>query len=75
MSESTLLRKLKNLTWLPTVKYINEIRLNKARDILYNDSKITIGQVASDVGFKNTSSFSRNFKQRFGKAPKDFQKW
>ncbi len=71
MSESTLLRQLKRLTGLTPVQYLQEIRLNEARHLLENRQYDSITQVASKVGYADTRSFSRSFKQRFGKLPSD----
>jgi signal transduction histidine kinase/DNA-binding response OmpR family regulator len=71
MSESTLLRQLKRLTGLTPVQYLQEIRLNEARHLLENRVYDSIAQVASKVGYSDTRSFSRSFKQRFGKLPSD----
>ena len=72
MSESTLLRQLKRLTGLTPVQYLQEIRLNEARQLLENRIYKSITQVASEVGYQDARSFSRSFKQRFGKLPSDF---
>ena len=72
MSESTLLRQLKRLTGLSPVQYLQEVRLDKARHLLENRSYDSISKVAGKVGYSDLRSFSRSFKQRFGKLPSDF---
>ncbi len=72
MSESTLLRQLKRLTGLSPLQYLQEVRLDKARHLLENRSYDSISKVADKVGYGDTRSFSRSFKQRFGKLPSDF---
>ncbi len=74
MSESTLLRQLKRLTGMTPGKYIQELRLNKAREYLLNNTFKTISLVSYNVGFKDSNSFSRTFKKRFGKRPSDIGK-
>ena len=69
MSESTLLRQLKRLTGLSPIQYIQEVRLNEARLLLENRSYSSIAQVASKVGYVDARTFTRSFKQRFGKVP------
>jgi YesN/AraC family two-component response regulator len=71
MSESTLLRQLKRLTGLSPLQYIQEVRLNEARRLLENRSYNTIAQVASKVGYDDARSFTRSFKQRYGKLPSE----
>lgn len=72
MSESTLLRQVKRLSGLTPLQYLQEIRLDKARQLLENKVYNSIAQVGYEVGFSNTTSFSRAFKKRFGKNPSIF---
>ncbi|MBB4080361.1 signal transduction histidine kinase/DNA-binding response OmpR family regulator [Lewinella aquimaris] len=72
MSESTLLRKLKLLTGLGPKKYLQEIRLQIARQRLEDHDPVTLQQLAQDVGFRSARSFSRSFRQRFGKKPSEY---
>ena len=69
MSESTLLRQLKRLTGLSPLQYIQEVRLNEAHRLLETRAMNSIAQVASKVGYDDTRTFTRSFKQRFGKLP------
>ena len=71
MSESTLLRQLKRLTGLTPLQYIQEVRLSEARKLLENRTYNSVAQVASKVGYEDASSFTRVFKQRFGKRPSE----
>ncbi len=71
MSPSTLQRHLKKLTGLTATKYIQEHRLNFARELLQNRKYRTIAQVAYNSGFKEPNSFARSFKNRFGARPTD----
>ena len=72
MSHSTLLRQLKRLTGLSPVQYLQEMRLDHARHLLENRIHDSIAKVASEVGYADARSFSRSFKQRFGKLPSDY---
>lgn len=72
MSKSTLLRQLKRLTGLTPVQYLQEMRLDTARQLLENQTYNSIAKVAYEVGYADTRSFSRTFKSRFGKLPSDF---
>lgn len=72
MSESTLLRQLKRLTGLTPVQYLKEMRLDKARRMLENESNTSVARVAAKVGYGDARSFSRSFKKRFGKSPSRF---
>lgn len=71
MSESSLLRKLKQLTGLSPAKYLQEVRLEKAMTLLVCKAYNSVSRVAVEVGYSDTRSFSRSFKNRFGKSPSD----
>lgn len=72
MSDSTLLRQLKRLTGLTTAKYLQEVRMDAARQLLENRTYRSVSQVATKVGYSDPRSFSRIFKSRFGKSPSDY---
>ncbi len=72
MSESTLLRQLKLITGLTPAKYLQEMRQDKARQLLEHRVYNSVSQVAREVGYQDTRSFSRSFKKRFGKSPSEY---
>ena len=74
MSESSLLRQLKYLTGLTPAKYLQEMRLDKARQLLEQHVYKSVNQVAKEVGYQDAKSFSRSFKKRFGKSPREFMR-
>ena len=65
------LRQLKRLTGLSPIQYLQEVRLAEARRLLENRAYNSIAQVASKVGYDDARSFSRSFRQRFGKLPSE----
>lgn len=54
-------------------KWLTDRRLKRAESILQSGNK-SISEVAFDCGFKNSSHFSRIFKEKFDIPPSDFQK-
>ena len=72
MGERSLQRQLKKLTGLTPNQYIQEFRLAKARQLLADNTYDTVAKVAYAVGFSNTKTFGRRFKQRFGKSPSTY---
>lgn len=53
-------------------QYLRQLRMSKAKSLLtYTDKPIAI--VAQDVGYLNSSAFSRQFKSHFGVSPKHVQ--
>lgn len=72
LSSRHLARKIKGLTGLTINKYIQEIRYREAKRMLIEREYLTVKAVTYTVGFKSEKYFSRNFKKRFGKYPKEF---
>ena len=71
MSRSNLFRKLKAITGQTPIEFIYYIRLRYAMELLL-DRKMSISEIAYEVGFKNPSSFTKSFKKHFGKSPSDY---
>ena len=69
ISESTLTRLLKRLVGLSPGKYVQELKLNQAKHLIQNNSRLSIIAIADEVGFSDPAAFSRSFKKRFGRAP------
>jgi DNA-binding response OmpR family regulator len=69
MSESTLHRQLKRLIGLSPGQYLKEARLDQARQFLENRTYDSVERVANAVGYGDYRSFSRSFKQWYGKLP------
>lgn len=72
MSESTLRRQVTRLTGLTPKQYLQEVRLHTARKFLENQSYRTVTKVAEKVGYSNYRTFTRNYKERFGKLPGEY---
>ena len=72
MSRTQLHRKLKALTSTSTAQYIRIRKMEKARFLL-ETTDLPIGEIATDVGFKDFSHFSRSFSQIYGNTPSSFR--
>ncbi len=72
MSHSHLHRKLSALTGCSATKFIRNIRLAKAKELLENPA-LTITSVAFDSGFNDPGYFGRVFKQEFGMTPVEWR--
>lgn len=68
MSRSQLYRKFSALTNTSVHRFIQKMRLNKAKELLLT-TELHVNEVAYDTGFKNPSHFSRIYSQEFGIAP------
>ena len=72
MVERQLYRKMKKLTGLTPNKFIQEMRLRKARGYLESGTYKTLKEVSLAVGFDSFQYFSRLYAKRFGKKPTDY---
>lgn len=72
ISHSQLHRKLMALIGISPNKLINQIKLEKAKELLQNPS-LNISQVAFQSGFNDPGYFSRIFKTEFGKTPQNWR--
>ena len=73
MSESTLSRLFKNETGINLNYYINEKRMQKAKELLQS-SELKIKDVASAVGMDDQLYFNKVFKKYFNMTPSDYRK-
>ena len=71
MSRASFFRKMKSLTGMTPNDFILSYRLNKAASML-KEGRWRIGEIADMLGFSSASHFSRVFRQKFGKSPKEF---
>jgi AraC-like DNA-binding protein len=53
--------------------HINDCRLHHACDLLRAD-RMSVGDVASQIGYADGFSFSKQFKKKYGVAPSHFQR-
>ncbi len=74
MSQSTLGRLVKKMTGLTPGQFIRDIRLQHAMHFLESHQYGSVSEVVYAVGFEDVSSFSRLFKQRFGRSPSSYSK-
>ncbi|HMB63782.1 MAG TPA: helix-turn-helix domain-containing protein, partial [Eudoraea sp.] len=67
-SRPQLYRKVKALTNRSPTDLIREIRLEKAAQLLRNNTG-NVSEIAYETGFNNLSYFSKAFQERFGSSP------
>lgn len=73
LSKSTLYRKVVSLSGLSPIELMMEIRLKQSLDMLQSHN-LNVSQTSYELGFANSSYFSKCFKKRFGILPADFLK-
>lgn len=69
LSERQFARKLKKISGLTPSEYIQEGKLQKARQLLENQVYSTVGEVANAVGYSSGSYLNKVYLERFGKNP------
>lgn len=72
LSRVQLYRKVKALLGLSVSDYINNIKLEKAKELL-KTSGLNISEVAYATGFSSPNYFSTAFKNKYGLSPKDYK--
>lgn len=71
MSRSTLNRRTRELTGLSANQFIQELRLQRARELLESEQgkSKSLKAVAEAVGLRSPHYLSRMYRKRFGKLP------
>ncbi|MCG9791367.1 hybrid sensor histidine kinase/response regulator transcription factor [Flavobacterium algicola] len=72
ISRVQLYRKVKAILGISVSDHINNIRLDKAKDLIVNSNK-NISEIAYAVGYSSPNYFSTIFKNKFGVSPKEFK--
>lgn len=73
MSVPYLSQFFKNHTNLTIQDYTTSLKIDKAKELLIS-TKMTINQIAGEVGYYNVTSFIRRFKQLIGTTPGRYRK-
>jgi signal transduction histidine kinase/DNA-binding response OmpR family regulator len=72
ISRVQLYRKVKAVLGIGVGDYINNFRLEKAKELLMTTS-MNISEIAYSCGFASPNYFSTSFKTKYGIPPKDFR--
>lgn len=71
MNEYNLKIGFKNVYGLPPFKYLQEYRLNYAKNLL-GQGQWQVAEIADKIGYKTSSHFIEAFRKKFGNTPKKF---
>ena len=72
VSKSECLRCFKTSMQTTPYKYITEYRLSQAA-ILLRSTNMPIGDIASNVGFRQISHFGKCFREKTGYSPREYR--
>lgn len=72
VSKSTLIQAFKLAYDTTPIKYINRVRLDKAKSLLLNTDS-SISEISEMVGFQSLHYFSRYFKSNEGLSPVEYR--
>lgn len=67
-SRSTLHNKIKEITGMSIIEFLNEYRLKLALEALQSGKSVL--ETSLEVGFNDPNYFGRIFKKKYGKSPK-----
>jgi AraC-like DNA-binding protein len=71
LSRTQLFRKLKAISGMSPNELINEIRLQKAAELILAKAD-TLTQISYSVGFNEQSYFAKRFRKKFGVNPSEY---
>ena len=72
LNRSYLTRLFKDATGYSLQEYLLTYRMKMAVKLLA-DNSLSVAQVAANVGYTDTFTFSKAFKRHFGKSPSDYR--
>ena len=61
------------LTGCAPVEYLLQLRLRKAAAMLVS-SRLSVGEIAWQTGFRDANYFSRQFRRFYGESPRDYRR-
>lgn len=74
LSERQLRRKIQQFTGLSPNQYLQEMRMQTAKDLLVAGKYTTVKEVSFAVGYRDTGYFSGLFAERFGANPSQYSR-
>lgn len=73
MTKNAFCKYFKKRTNKTYFQFLNELRIEHASDLLINNKELQIAEIAYASGFKNISSFNRQFKAQKQQTPSEFR--
>ena len=73
LSPNTVRARFKKFTGLSPQSFMMKCRIHKAQDFL-RDGKMSVTEIAADLGFSSSQNFAIRFRQETGKSPTEWQR-
>ena len=67
-------RSFKRYTSLSPLRYLNGLRIERAKDLLRLETSLSVGEIAARCGFSDPLYFSTAFKAQVGISPLNYRK-
>lgn len=71
-NKTYFVKRFKDFWEIPPMKYVNNVRLRKADELLLNTDR-SVMEIAKQTGFGSIHYFSRKFKEKYGVAPSEYR--
>ncbi len=72
-SRTQLIRLFKNVLNTTPIKYINNFRLSKAKELLFYYPDKTINEISTELGFDNQHYFAKVFQKKYNESPTQYK--
>lgn len=72
-SKEHLARSMKKYTGMTLSRYINDLRINYAANLLLN-TNLSVTDICFESGFGNVSCFYKSFNEAYGVSPNKYRK-
>ena len=72
LTRSHFTRKFKAITGFSPARYINDLRLNHAKELLSN-SKLSVTEISIRCGFSSSNYFGDVFRKYYGVSPREWR--
>lgn len=73
LSRVQIYRKIKKITGMSVSEYVRMVKLKSSLELI-NTSRMSMSEIAYEVGFSSPSYFAQCFKKQFGISPSDYAK-
>ena len=73
VSKQQLIRYFKHYFGTTPISYINEYKLARAKELLFNSPNLLISEIASELGFGNQYYFTKLFTKHTGETPSHYR--